>query len=383
MIEQYLAGSIGQSLERIRQLRQISQGQYPREYDGLRQVCLLRLDDARRELERLTEESVVDTALQSPRRVREFKRAVENIGAIESVGVFALTRARPEDDFLNRLITDVCREISYPLITPVVSQMSQEYFHIYPEFSLLCVPLIESRFLLHLPDLYHELCHPIHSRQNSDLPKLAPYHKAYRQSLFTMVEHFGVEALSVERLKHPDGQIFQIELWRNCWIKYWMEEFFCDLFGVLIAGPAFVWSHYHLCVKRGSDPFETPLMFSATHPADDARMRAMLKTLASIGGFDTEVRAIESAWDNYISIMGYRQIPEYAKCYADALLSEIASAAREGVCAIGVRTATAGALMPTITLLNNAWAQFWRAPHHYQMWEASQLSELRKSVGAA
>ena len=44
MIESYLIGSVGQSLERIRQLRQIVQGPYRREYDGLRQICLTRLD---------------------------------------------------------------------------------------------------------------------------------------------------------------------------------------------------------------------------------------------------------------------------------------------------------------------------------------------------
>ena len=46
MIEPYLIGSVGQSLERIRQLRQIVQRTYRREYDGLRQICLTRLDVA-------------------------------------------------------------------------------------------------------------------------------------------------------------------------------------------------------------------------------------------------------------------------------------------------------------------------------------------------
>src|SRR5690554_2609414 len=122
MIEQYLIGSINQSLERVRQLSQIVQGQYRREYDGLRQLCLMRLENARTELQRLAVESVVDTKLQTPRRVREFTRIVDQINAIESVGVFALNRAGPDDDFLNCLITDICREIGYPLIPPTISQ---------------------------------------------------------------------------------------------------------------------------------------------------------------------------------------------------------------------------------------------------------------------
>ena len=128
MIETYLMGSIGQSLERIRQLRQIVQGPYRREYDGLRQICLTHLDSTREALKRLAEETVVDTALQTPPRVRKFKRLVEQLEVVESVGVFALSRVSEDDDFLNRLITDICREIAYPLIPPVVSRISQGHF---------------------------------------------------------------------------------------------------------------------------------------------------------------------------------------------------------------------------------------------------------------
>ena len=105
--------------------------------------------------------------------------------AISKVSAFSRSthRSGPDDDFLNRLITGVCNEISYPLITPVISQMSQDYFHIYSDFNLLCLPLIESRFLLHLPDIYHELCHPLH--RSLELPALSDYQDdAFKQALF-------------------------------------------------------------------------------------------------------------------------------------------------------------------------------------------------------
>ena len=113
MIEPYLIGSVGQSLERIRQLRQVVQGPYRREYDGLRQICLTHLDAAQGAFQCLAGETVVDTALQTPRRVREFTRIVEQLEAVENVGAFALSRVSQDDDFLNRLITDVCGEIKY------------------------------------------------------------------------------------------------------------------------------------------------------------------------------------------------------------------------------------------------------------------------------
>ena len=379
MIEQYLIGSINQSLERVRQLSQIVQGHYRREYDGLRQQCLMRLDGARTDLQYLLRESVVDSKLQTPRRVREFKRVVDQLGTIESVGVFALSRAGPDDDFLNYLITDICREIGYPLIPPTISQMSQDYFHIYPEFNLLCLPLIESRFFLHLPDIYHELCHPFHRSQNADLPKLEPYNYSYKRSLFAIVENFGSEIVSAERLRKPRGKVFQLQLWRNCWVKYWAEEFFCDLFGVMTAGPAFVWSHYHLCVKRGGDPFETPLMLTSTHPADDARMRAMLEMLGSMTGFERDASGIAAAWSDFVSTMGYRPMPEYHQCYDDSVLSEIVAGLRSSAGGIGLRVAISGNAPPIVMLLNKAWSTFWLDPPNYASWEARELATLRSS----
>ena len=259
--------------------------------------------------------------------------------------------------------------------------MSQDYFGTYAEFNLLCVPLIESRFLLHLPDIYHEFCHLFHRGQNTDLPALEAYHTAYRRSLFELVRHFRNEITAAERVRKPEGKVYQLQLWNTSWAKFWMQEFFCDLFGVLMAGPAFAWSHYHLCVKRGGDPFETPMMFESTHPADDARMRAALMMLAATG-FDAERKLIEEAWRDLIEIMGYRPTAEYRQAYPEPLLSEIVSTAQEGIVGTGVVTAKPDALTPIVDLLNSAWRKFWRAPKDYQAWEAAQLDDLRVSLNA-
>lgn len=380
MIEPYLTGSVAQALERARQLIQIVQGQYPREYDGLRQICLVRLDGIRRELLGLAQESIVDPRFQTPRRVRHLKRIMEQLSATESVGVFALSRTRSDDDFLNRLITTICDDIAYPLIRPTISQMSQDYFHIYTEFNLLCMPLIEGRFLLHLPDIYHELCHPLHRPQNADLPSLEAYHDSYGNSLFTVSEHFNEEIVAAERLKSPPGKLYHLQLWRTCWIKYWMEEFFCDLFGVLTAGPAFAWAHFHLCVERGGDPFVTPMTFSSSHPADAARMKAMLKMLTAMR-FASEAKAISAAWSDFEAVIEARPSPEYARCYADGILLQIVDSARQGVPTMGVKVASPGSMTSTVSMLNDAWAQFWRDPAKYASWEAKKVEALRSGSG--
>ena len=379
MIEKYLIGSIHQSLERTQQLRQIVQGQYPREYDGLRRICLMQLDEIQTILRRLAKETIVDATLQRPRRVRTFKRIVRQLNAVEGVGVFALSRISPDDDFLNRLITVICREIAYPLISPTISHISQDYFHIYRDFNLLCVPLMESRFLLHLPDIYHELCHPFHQEEERNLPKLKSYHDAYKQSLFEIVRYFCDETANAGRLRKPEGKLYQFQLWQTCWVKFWMQEFFCDLFAVLIAGPAFAWSHYHLCVKRGGDPFETPSIFESTHPADNARMRTALMMLKKIG-FEAEVKSIEKTWRGFIKVMGYTPSPEYHQCYPENLFFKIVSMVEEGIKETSVVVARPGALTPIVSLLNTAWKEFWGAPANYTVWEADQLETLRANV---
>ena len=379
MIETYLVGSIGQSLKRIRQLRQIVQGPYRREYDGLRTICSTQLEKILITLRRLADETIVDTELQTPRRVREFKRIERQLNAVEGVGVFALSRISPDDDFLNRLIAVICVEIAYPLDPPTISHISQDYFHIYRDFNLLCVPLMESRFLLHLPDIYHELCHPFHQEQDGNLPKLKSYHDAYKQSLFEIMRHFCDETANVKRLRKPEGKLYHFQLWQTCWVKFWMQEFFCDLFAVLIAGPAFAWSHYHLCVKRGGDPFETPLIFESTHPADNARMCAALMMLKRIG-FEAEVKLIEKTWRGFVQVMGYTPSPEYQQCYPENLLSKIVSMVEVEIKGTGVVTAKPDALMLIVSLLNTAWKKFWSAPENYPVWEAEQIETLRANV---
>ena len=377
MIEAYLVGSIDQSMERLRQLRQIIQGPYRREYDGLRQICLERLDAVQEAVRRLSEETVVDISLQTPRRVREFERIVELLESVENIGALALSRINQDDDFLNRLITDICREINYPLIPPVVSHTSQDYIHIFLDFNLLCLPLVESRFLLHLPDIYHELCHPFHREQNAELPTLETYHTAYKRSLFKTVRHFRDELVAVERLRKPAGLLYQLQLWQTCWVRYWMIEFFCDLFAVIIAGPAYAWSHFHLCVKRGGNPFMTPIVSYTTHPADDARMCAVLAMLSATG-FEIEARQVKQAWNEYIGIMNYTPEPEYRQCYPDNLLSGIVSAAKQGIDGIGMSTAGQGELTPVVRLLNFAWREFWRKPNEYKTWETAQFELLQE-----
>ena len=186
----------------------------------------------------LQDSRMLQPALQPEERLRSFRRAVADMDFIETLGLSALERANETDSKLNKLMEAIRHEIAYPLLPPVITSLSQEYFHIYPQLNLLFVPPCEGDFLLHLPDLYHELAHPLASRKVQ--PKGEAISRGVVQSarpdtgLFTGRAH-------PKRRRHRSPVRFGVYLqtWQQCWIEAWTEEFFCDLFGVYTLGPAF------------------------------------------------------------------------------------------------------------------------------------------------
>ncbi|WP_456784082.1 hypothetical protein [Bradyrhizobium sp. USDA 4516] len=209
---------------------------------------------------------------------------------------------------------------------------------------------------------------------------MSGYEAAFSDAAFAMVRHFQADADAADRLGNQDGRLFQIQLWRTCWSKSWLEEMFCDLFGLTASDPAYAWSHYHLCVKRGSDPFQTPLTIGTTHPADDARMRALVLMLRKTEAHRKDAAMIERAWREFCHVMNYRPSAEYRQCYAEGLLVQIVDAAHRGIRAIEVIPAADNPTAPIIGLLNQAWTTFWNAPIDYQQWETDRVKGLRDSL---
>jgi hypothetical protein len=105
-----------------------------------------------------------------------FKQLSGILSNIENIVIAAMSRKSDDDDFVNKLVQEICKEINYPLPPPVASCLSQKYYHIYPYYGLICIPLLESEFVLHIPDLYHELGHPLIEQSN---PKV----EAFQQNL--------------------------------------------------------------------------------------------------------------------------------------------------------------------------------------------------------
>lgn len=373
MFDDYILGVTNQLERRVRELKLRIPRKLPRDYDSLAQACRNKLDSVVEQLQSLREGAEYARPETQPERTRRLKRTVADLDLLETAGIAALYRAREDDHKLNELLERITREIEYPLVTPIVTTLSQQYFYIYPELNLLCVPLTEGRFLLHLPDLYHELAHPLLVAWNE--PHVEPFQKALDRALSHVLTYLQEERTKSERRSGPASFSVQLQFWEALWIRSWLVEFFCDLFGVFTLGPAFGWAHLHLSMMRGENPFEVPSTRWSSHPADDARMRAVLDALAA-SGFDSYAAGIRAAWESCLEKCGFKQEPEYKRCYPDALLRAIVSEAKEGVEKMGCRIASPVTADPVHVLLNNAWRHFWTNPGSYVQWEENAVNLL-------
>jgi hypothetical protein len=277
MLAEYLEGTVPQLVERARLLKgKIPRG-LPRDYEALIKTCHDELDNIIARLRDL--QLLAPTASLAVRhaKFRQFKRAVADLDIIETRAIAALHRVHDDDHHANRLLYRICQEIAYPVLPPTVSTLSSGYFYIDPRLNLLFIPPAEGSFLLHLPDLYHELAHPL--LVHKDHPVLERLSQRFLEVTARVHDHFAERRDTEARRRGPQSFKDEIDVWEILWTK-WLVEFFCDLFAVFTLGPAFVWSHLHLFMKMGKDPHEMPTPFRpATHPADDARMRALLAAL--------------------------------------------------------------------------------------------------------
>jgi hypothetical protein len=345
----------------------------PQEFHRLLQTCNRELEQELRELEALLKDPQMQLAEYQPERLRRFRRAVQQISIIESTCVAALTRYNANDSFLSRLVDRIAREISYPLLSPIVTSLSQNYFHIYPFLNLLFVPLGEGAFLLHLPDLYHELGHPLVTARFN--PHIKPFQAALWETLSLASSYIADEKQKERRSRGPRGFSLYLDLWEQSWID-WAVELFCDLFAIYTLGPAFAWSHIHLCAKNNEPPFRVPLISPSSHPANHARICVMLYGLRLIG-FEAKADQIEQRWNQLLSISGAAVEAEYLRCFPENLLENIAIKAYEGIFASGFHIVAPDTDLPVHNILNQAWDIFWTNPAGFSQWEQQAVSELR------
>ena len=306
----------------------------------------------------------------------KFKQLSGMLSKIENVVIAAMNRKSDDDDFVNKLVQQICIEINYPLPPPVASCLSQKYYHIYAEYGLICIPLLESEFVLHIPDLYHELGHPLIALDN---PKVEAFQNNLGYFNLAVRKHFEEEIKRREINKVIVSKNDPIYIYKDSWAQKWAVELFCDLFATYMLGPAYLWSNLHMCTKMSWEVYKTPTHDITTHPPGDARMRCCMIALEEIG-FIEEAKAIKTKWEEFIGIVGQKHSDEYAIAFPEKILKIATEFSLIGIKEIGCQITAQNTQDKVNRLLNDSWKQFWDDPLSFYEWERTTVSTFKEHL---
>ena len=376
MIEPYLEAAIRQARERAKLLKsKMPQPVKAAEFVALQQLCENRIDDIIGLFDYLLDDPTILKIELVKERIRIFRRTIGELSQLETSAVAALSRAHDDDIFPNKLVFQIHKEINFPLSPPTVTCLSRDYFSINPALHLLEVPLAESEFLLHLPDLYHEIAHLLIATTNN--PKVEPFQQALGKFLYTVAQYFDKERTANIRATGPTDYFAQVfDLLERFWIP-WATEIFCDLFAVYTLGPAYAWSHFHLTAGHGGDPYDIRLNNFMSHPPDQARMEAMLMALETLN-FKRQAADVREKWNVLLKSIGAEQTPIYRRACPSQLIQQAVVYSLEGVKKIGCRVVSENTTGMVHDLLNTAWQKFWEAPNQYPLWERETINTLKQ-----
>ncbi len=372
MLNDYLQVASSQLIERASGLK----GKLPRpprrEFERLATHCCDGIDRAIRELKEVRDNPVWRKPANAPVRLLEFRRIASNIDRFENEAIAAIVRSGKDEGAMVNLLYRMSNEITYPIELPTVSMLSQNYFFIRTDFRLMCIPLMEPYFLLHLPDIYHELSHPLFRTQHD--PRTKAWLDAFLLAKGLICDYLTKQSVLAESSRTPEAIKCFLQFAKDNWLCRWMEEVFCDLFGLFSAGPAYSWAHLHLHAERGGNAFHLPQRRSS-HPADAPRMTAMLEGLLLIGGQGVAGQ-IESRWRSLLGVAGQTEPPDFQRYYPDKILRQCVQAAFNGFTKMGCKPWPGASDDEVRKTLNDAWRHFWESPNDFVAWERKAAEVL-------
>ena len=374
-MNKYLISIIYETIERAEYLK--TKIEFPLVYPeltGLANRCVKILDDQIRIFSKILEAQDKFSERSVWRNMRDGIRIIE---MIEKWGIPALYAQKKDVGMLNKIAFSIHKEINLPLEPPPVSTLSTDYYYTAPVVDVIFVPLAESGFLLHLPDLYHEIGHYVSNYKSEK--KLEKISQVYLEAYEEIYEIFEKTIIKRSRERGPEQTVLELKNFLINW-ENWLEEFFCDLFALYLLGPAYAWSHLHLVTKKNLNIYHLDLLSEQTHPADEARIQIMLDGLKLIG-FDSISTEIENKWREVMKPWGDPSV-EYFNAYPRDLLTKIAKLILEGMKETGFsivapKILTNGDSNSIRVILNDAWKRFWALkPQEFREWEIKELKEL-------
>jgi hypothetical protein len=312
--------------------------------------------------------------------LKKYRTLSREVQLLEAFPIPVILRYTESDHYFFKLSRCICKQIGYPLVPPVVSASSADYYWAYPQYRLIAVPVGEEFLLLNLPDFYHELAHYLYAAYTSYL---------VGEFMNDLDRYFEIETERTrdEQQANPDWELFEAINFE--WKEKWIIEFICDMIATYLTGPTYGWANLRLCANSlarfeifGPTLKEFP---AVEHPSDEARMRGIYAMLRKFKQ-DNEIKNIDEKWQQYMTLSSNERPQGYIYFYPDDLLADLAQYVFDGCKNIGLIPFTEQQLsteMNLTAMLNAAWNKFRQEPDQYPDWERTQLKELRTKLEAS
>jgi hypothetical protein len=302
----------------------------------------------------------------------DYKRYVEIVNVYEWHPLALLDHYNHRDHHFYRFVKLLCEQVRYPYPPPLVSAHSSEYFFSSPLTNMIGLPLIEQHFLLALADLLHELGHLFYLRHGHVIQQaFAPLLKLY----ITELKQRALDESSSKAVQRSFDFLDQV------WQQRYVTEFSCDMFATYLVGQAYGWSHLRLVLATRTELYHPGFGEEALHPADEARMRAILITLEELGGTDDSCD-ISQKWEQFKEIVVDKSDGEYEYCYPDRLLKGLAQEVIAACESLGLvpYTRQPDETYNLPSLLRKAWERFHLNPEDYDEWETKMTEALESHL---
>ena len=351
---------------------------------GLAERCRIIIDTNIQKLRFLLEELEGRNEDDIRDILRGVRGVVREIKLVEYHGISPLYFVTLEKgSYLNDLIFRIHQEINLPLTPPSVSCTSTNYYYFYWFTNVIFVPVGESNFLLHLPDVFHEIGHEVLHYKENEL-RLEKVNECYDTVIKRITDYYKDYLTQKIREYGPPTIPMLVRYIHEQWKDNWINEFFCDLFALYTLGPAYAWSHLHLTTKNFVDIYKFYPFLPQSHPSDDSRMRMLLIGLNKLG-FEDEAATILSKWQSLPFVRDTQPIVEYQYAYPDDLMEEIADLFLAGLKESGFSIITPDKLRQNnqesiINILNEAWNLFWDNPDTFRDWEENTIQRLKSII---
>lgn len=265
------------------------------------------------------------------------------------------------DGMLSALSVRLAREVRWPQVPPLVCTCSSSDWCRSTYYNLVFAPALEGTTLLSLPDLAHELAHALFFD--------------HRQAL--VGEWTAASLLDHLQESHPDAPTTRLVEIADDWDEYWLAEIGCDLIATYLLGPAYVWQHIRLCAGEPRSIFD-----DSGHPADEARLQAMLRMLRKCG-LEQDAEGVEALWTEYLPTRDANRTHDYHYRYPESLLGLLVDQIHAGAASLSIHEFAIHDGAETIpALLATAWRRFLADPASYAAWESQAIADLSTQLQA-